>query len=184
MKIGINLLPFNKKKEIKMAERFRAILGWEAIIIFVVVLFLGFSFGVDYLLSLDLQLASDDRINKSNVEQYKTIRYYESKFSEINSKISKISNIVGGQIYWLNLFSKLEDALPDNVEIGGMSTNNFSVHFTGKAKTRDDLLLFKNNLEKEVCFENINLPLSDLVSKENIIFQIDLEIREDCIKNK
>lgn len=184
MKIGINLLPLDKKKEIKVAERFRAVLGWEAVILFVVVLFLGFSFGVDYLLSFNLELASDDRINKSNVEQYETIKYYERKFSEINSKISKISSITGGQIYWLNLFSKLEDALPDNVEISGMSTNNFLLHFTGKAKTRDDLLLFKNNLEKEVCFENVNLPLSDLVSKEDVVFQIDLEIREDCVKNK
>jgi Tfp pilus assembly protein PilN len=184
MKIGINLLPLNKKKEVQMAEQFRAVLGWEAVIFSVVAIFFGFVFGIDYLLGLNLYLASDNKINKSGGAQYETIKYYERKFSEINSKISKISSITSGQIYWLGLFSKLESAIPDKVEISGISTNNFSLHFAGKAETREDLLLLKDNLEKEECFENINLPLSNLVSKENVIFQIDLEIKEGCIKNK
>jgi hypothetical protein len=184
MKIGINLLPPNKKEEILTARRFRTVLGWEVIILFMAVAFFGFIFGINYLLSFNLQLVAESNDNKSNGAQYETIKHYENKFFEINSKIYKISSINSGQIYWSQIFMKLNDAVPDNVEISGMSTKNFLMYLAGKAKTREDLLLFKDNLSREVCFQNVNLPLSDLVSKKDIAFQIDLEIKEDCVKNK
>jgi hypothetical protein len=185
MKIGINLLPPNKKEDICNAERFRSVLGWEAVIFFLAILFFGFIFGVNYLLDFNLRVIADNKVSDSRgSKQYETIKNYENKFSEINSRITKISNITSGQIYWSTLFSKLGKIIPDNVEISGISTKNFSIFFAGKAKNREDLLLFKNNLIQESCFENVNLPLSNLVSKEDIVFQIDLEIKEECIKNK
>ncbi len=184
MKIGINLLPPNKKEEVRIAEKFRSILGWELVILLMVVMFFGFIFSINYLLNINLRLISDGKINEANGAQYDTIKYYESKFSEINTKMAKISSITNGQIYWSTLFSKLNNAVPDNVEISGLSTKNYSLSLAGKAKTREDLLVFKDNLEKEDCFENVDLPLSDLVSKEDIAFQIDLDIKENCAKNK
>lgn len=184
MKIGINLLPPEKKAQLYASERFRSILGWEAVIFLVAGVFFGFIFCVHYLLSFNLQLISATSVSKSNGAQYETIKYYESKFSEINSKISKISSIASGQIYWSELFLKLNNLVPDNVEISGMSSKDYALFLAGKAKTREDLLVFKDNLSREECFESVNLPLSDLVSKENIAFQIDLEIKKSCIKNK
>ncbi len=185
MKIGINLLPPSKKEEIITAERFRSVLGWEAIILLLAILFFGFVFGVDSLLNFNLRVISDNKNSDSRAsQQYETIKQYEDKFSGINSEIAKISNITSSQIYWSALFSKLGDIIPDNVELSGISTKNYSIFFAGKAKTREDLLLFRDNLSKEACFENINLPLSNLVSKEDIVFQLDLDIKEECIKNK
>jgi Tfp pilus assembly protein PilN len=184
MNIEINLLPPEKKKEIQTAKQFRAVLGWEAVIFSVGIIFFGFIFGINYLLNLNLQLVSKSKGSEVSGSQYETIKYYENKFSEINTKISKISNVANDQIYWSILFSKLENAIPDNVTLDGLSTKNFSVYLAGKAKTRDDLLIFRDNLTKEECFDNMNLPLSNLVSKEDIVFQIDMEIKENCIKNK
>jgi hypothetical protein len=50
------------------------------------------------------------------------------------------------------------------------------------ANNRDNLIQFKDNLEKESCFSEINLPLSNLVEKENVEFQIDFNIKKDCLK--
>lgn len=184
MKIGINLLPPEKKEEIRTAKRFRAVLGWETVTFGVFATFFGFIFGINYLLNLNLQLVSKSKGSEVSGLQYETIKYYENKFAEINSKIYKISSIENDQIYWSILFAKLGNAIPDNVAIDGLSTKNFAVYLAGKAKTRDDLLLFRDNLTKEECFDNINLPLSNLVSKEDTVFQIDLEIKERCMKNK
>ncbi len=184
MKIKINLLPQNKKEEIARVSLFHAILGWELTILFIMSLVIVFLFGVDHLLKLNLQLVSESKDSAFSNAQYETVKYYENKFSEINSKLSKISGITRGQIYWSELFLKLNGAAPDNIEISGLSTNNFSVSLAGEAKTRDDLLLFEDNLSKNDCFENINLPLSNLVSKDNVVFQMDLEIKEACVKKK
>lgn len=184
MKIGINLLPPEKKESLRTAKRFQSVLGWEMAIFCIFVIFFGFIFGINYLLNLNLRLVSENNGNEVSGLQYETIKYYENKFFEINTKISKIASVANDQIYWSVLFSKLENAIPDNVAIDGLSTKNFAVFLAGKARTRDDLLIFKDNLTKEECFDNINLPLSNLVSKEDIVFQIDLEIKENCIKNK
>ena len=42
----------------------------------------------------------------------------------------------------------------------------------------------KDNFSQEGCFTDINLPLSNLVSKDNIDFQIQFNIKEECVKNK
>jgi Tfp pilus assembly protein PilN len=184
MKIGINLLPESKKSEIKKAEKFRTILGWEVVILCMGLIFFVFIAGIDYLLRFNLQL---DELNKDNAlseEQYKTIDYYENKFSEINAKLGKISSITDGQLYWSRLYFRLSQITPDNIEITSLSTKNFSVFLAGKAKAREDLLVFKDKLSQDECFENVDLPLSNLVSKEDIVFQMDLEVKEACIKNK
>ncbi|MFA5961142.1 MAG: PilN domain-containing protein [Parcubacteria group bacterium] len=184
MKIGINLLPQDKKDEILKNERFRSVLGWEIVFFCTGLVFFTFIFGIDYLLRFDLQANSEIMGNNLNGAQYQTIAYYENKFSEINAKLTKISAISSGQLYWSNFFLMLNRATPHSIEIIGLSTKDFSVHLMGKAKTRDDLLSFRDNLSKEECFENVNLPLSDLVSKEDIAFQIDLGIKENCIKKR
>jgi len=142
----------------------------------------GFILGINYVLDLNLRLVSERSSDESTETQYETIQYYEGKFSEINAKLSKISGVTSGQIYWSKLFSKLDGVIPPSVEISGIATKNYALFLSGQAKTRDDLLLFRDNLAKEACFSNVNLPLSDLVSRENIVFQIDLEIKEECIK--
>lgn len=183
MKIEINLLPQNKKEEIRKSKQFQSILGWEVVISFIAVIFFGFIFVLNHLIDLNFKVVSAEN-NGSDGNKYETIKYYENKFSEINSKISKISDVSKGQIYWSEFFLKLNGAVPDSVEITDLSTKNFSAYLAGKAKTREDLLRFQDNLNKIECFENVNLPLSNLVSKEDVAFQMDLEIKEQCIKNK
>jgi Tfp pilus assembly protein PilN len=184
MKIGINLLPEAKKEELMRAERFRAVLGWEVIILCMGLIFFLFIFGIDYLLNLNLQQSAYAKNSELSGKQYETINYYENKFSEINAKLGKISSISVGQLYWSRIFSRLNRLVPDNVGITGLSTKDYSIFLSGKAKTREDLLLLKDRLSQDECFEDINLPLANLVSKDDVVFQLDLGIKEDCIKNK
>jgi len=63
-----------------------------------------------------------------------------------------------------------------------IETSDYSVLLTGKAKSRDDLITFKENLEKEECFSNVNLPLSNLVAQKDVEFQIDFSIKKECLR--
>lgn len=184
MPIEINLLPENKKEEIARAERFRSVLGWEMIAFLIGAAVISFLVGVGYL--LDFELKADDAMAKNGLsgEQYQTIDYYQAKFTEINAKLNKIVSIDASQLYWSRLFLKLDAIVPSGVEISALSSKDYAVYLTGKAKNRDDLILFKERLSQDDCFQDVNLPLSDLVSKENIAFQIDLDVNSDCIKNR
>jgi Tfp pilus assembly protein PilN len=184
MKIEINLLPQDKKDGIRKAKKFWRVLGWESVILCMGIILFGFIFGINYLLNYNLQIISELAGSGIGGEKYQTIDYYEDKFSGINVKLAKISDIYHDQIYWSELFSKLNQTVPRDIEISALSTKEFSVFLSGKARNREDLLSFKDRLVAEDCFLNVNLPLSNLVSKEDVVFQIDLEISEECVKNK
>jgi len=55
---------------------------------------------------------------------------------------------------------------------------------SGAADTRDNLLAFKDNLEKEGCFSNVDLPLSNLVDKTDVSFRIVFDVKESCLKKE
>ena len=54
----------------------------------------------------------------------------------------------------------------------------------GLADTREDLIFLKEKLGEDGCFSDIDLPLSNLVDKNNIEFQIVFKIKSDCLKKK
>lgn len=47
----------------------------------------------------------------------------------------------------------------------------------GRAETRESLLGFKKELEKDVAFSLVEVPLSDLAKSRNIFFTINLNIK-------
>ena len=126
----------------------------------------------------------NENLLQQSQDKYQQLGVYQKKFKQANDLGQVLSKIQLGHIHWTNLFQKLSEATPDNVQISNLSTKNYAVFLVGKAKTRDDLINFKNKLEESTCFQNINVPLSDLVVKNNVDFQIDLTISKDCLKEQ
>jgi len=160
-----------------------AAIFWEAAILFAVVMAMAFLFGINYVLSLNEDIAHESRANASNSEKYALIGKYESDFSDANSKISDLLSVASDQLYWSNLFIRMSRAVPGGVDVISISTKDYSAVLTGEAATRDDLVAFKDALNSDSCFSNVDLPLSDLVSRDNIDFEINLNINKDCLKS-
>jgi hypothetical protein len=59
---------------------------------------------------------------------------------------------------------------------------NYTVLLSGQAATRDDILALEKKLKESACVKNVNVPLSNLFSQENIDFQIDFEMQKECLK--
>ena len=181
MEIRLNLLPENKKEEIAQAKRFRSAVFLEVEIFVIILVFLAFLFSINYILSLETKFAEDSINQDSGKEQYKVVKQYEENFSTTNSKTADLGLINKDQLYWSNMFQKLSNLTMDGVSISSMSTKNFSIIITGVSSTRDELIAFKDKLSTDKCFSNVDLPLSDLVSKDNVNFQINLNINRDCL---
>jgi hypothetical protein len=184
MEIKINLLPPYRKEEILQGKRIRTVVKLEGLVFFVAVIFFGFLVSFAYILKLDFYSVPDDSNSKNNHDQYEKIKNYDDEFSKINLQLASAIKMKKDQLYWSILLEKLSEKTPEGIEISNLSTKNYAVFLAGKAGNRDSLLSFKGNLEKEGCFTDVNLPLSNLVSKENIDFQMDLKIKEDCIKSQ
>lgn len=182
MKIKLNLIPHYKKEGIEKSRRFRIVLRWEAGLAGILAIFFALLLSMNYILKVNLSAISSGRPSTENSSQYKKIEKYEEEIRKINAQISNIEKIQKSQLHWSNLFLRLSNLAFSGIEINSLATKNFSVFLAGKASARDDLILFKEKLEKENCFSDVNLPLSNLTAKEDVDFQIDFKIKSECIK--
>lgn len=182
MKIKLNLLSISRKEAIKESKKMRSILKWGIEIFGILLVLFILLLNNNYILKTDLSLSSSNQENNEVNSKYAEIEKYNTEIKQVNSKITDIESIQKGQIYWSKLFLKLNSILTSEITLSNFSNKDFTVFLVGKAKTREALVSLKDRLEKEECFSGVKLPLSNLVSKDNVDFQIDFNIKEECIR--
>jgi Tfp pilus assembly protein PilN len=181
MEININIIPDYKKEEISQTKRLWSVLKLGLVLVFISIVFLLFLLGLNKTLDLNLQSVALGQETGKDKEQYDKIRTLDEKFSGINSDVNEVMSIKRDQLYWSKLFILMKDKVPGGVELTGLINKDYNVSLSGKADNRDSLISFKESLEKEDCFSDINLPLSNLVERDNIVFQMDFQIKEECL---
>ncbi len=182
MKISLDLLPQNKKREIKRDKLFREILREDFLFISPMLLLVVILLNVFYLLTIQRKTDVAAYALEQSQDQYRELNKYDEDFKKINEASSLVLKMQNGHLRWANVLNILSNVIPDGIAVDSLATKNYNFYLAGKAKTRDGLLIFKSNLEKESCFKNINIPLSNLVVKEDVDFQMDFEVSQDCLK--
>lgn len=183
MKIKLNLLPEKRAKEIKKKSILRFIIWQEIVVIFMVVMFLIMIKGIDVVVNLRLSSLEQQLSSQKLGNNFKEIDKYKSNLQNINKKLFLIEQIQQDSVDWLNVFDYINEATPNNITIKSIRNDNHIVTIMGVATTRDQLILFRNNLNKADCFTEINVPLNDIVLKRNIDFQINFKINKSCLSN-
>jgi hypothetical protein len=181
MEINLNLIPPYKKDAITRGKRLRMVVRIELAIIFFMLMLFAYLYGIIHLLDYNLNAVSGNAGASGEKSKYEEIARYDSKFKDINAKTIQIEKIKKDQFYWSGLFVNLSQSILSGISIENVATKEYAVFLVGKADSRDNLIAFKEKLGKNSCFSNVNLPLSDLVSKGNIDFQMDLEIKKECL---
>lgn len=183
MEINLNLIPPYRREEIKKARQLKLIIRIELALVSFYLVFCGFLLGLGYILDLNMETAS----SAENVQVpggkggYEKIKNYDEKFKNINSQMSQMEKIKRDQLYWSDVFSKFSRDILPGIALENLATKEYAIFLVGKADSRDNLIAFKESLEKDDCFSNVNLPLSNLVSKGSIDFQMDLEVKKECV---
>lgn len=181
MDIKLNLIPPAKREEIKKTKRQKTIIKAEMVLAVIFLAFYGVLLSFQYVLNIDL--ASENMLNSEmeQANQFSKIRRYNVEFKKANDQIRQVASIDKNQLYWSKVFMKLGQLIIPGISLKNFSTDNYSVTVSGTADTRDNLLSFKDNLEKEECFSDINLPLSNLVDKTDVEFKIIFNVKESCL---
>jgi len=183
MEIKLNLIPAYRKEEINQSRRFGYVLKWEIQMTFILVFLIFMLVALNYTVKTNLQVVVDENMNHSgNVGKYEEMKSYDSLVKNTNAKVFEIDKIQSDQLYWSKFFMRIDRGNLNGLTMDSMVSKDFLVTIAGKAETRDNLISFKEALEKEDCFSEINLPLSNLVSKENVEFKIELKIKPECVK--
>lgn len=100
---------------------------------------------------------------------------YDKKVKNINEQVGYIAKIQEETIDWLKFMDIFSQSVTKGITIQNLSLNQKSDSFNlnGVAATRQDLLNFKASLEKTDLFKEINIPISSLLEKENIVFSFN-----------
>ncbi|MFA5777043.1 MAG: PilN domain-containing protein [Parcubacteria group bacterium] len=182
MRIYLNLLPEYKKEEIKKKVAFLKIIRNEVLFAVPILAFFVILATVNFSLKLRMQEIGDSFRIDDSPKEYEELEKYEEKFKDINSKAMYKYKIQKNNLNWSGIFYKINDIIADDVYLSDLVTADYGMSLAGKAKTRDDFLKFQENIKAEECFSDVETPLSSLVSKENVGFQINFKIKEDCLK--
>lgn len=181
MKVKLNLIPPVRRFEISQANKLRFVLHWEVNLAFIVGVFIALLASLNYLLQINLQTQLSEVENKDK-SRYERISELDSSFEKMNEQIYFDELIQSDQLYWSNMLKELGESLPRGIRAVKMANKDYKFLLAGTADTRDTLVSMKESLSQNDCFSEVNLPLSSLVSRENIDFQVEFNIKESCIK--
>jgi len=183
MEIKLNLISPEKKEEISKKNQLTATIRIEIFLTVILAVFLGMLLIFNYILNLNLNSTLTAEKKNENSGKYDKIKELDENFSQANRNLTDVISIKNSQLYWSKMFVKINSLVFPGIKIISIVTSDYSISLGGISDTRDNLMLFKDKLNSEKCFTNVNLPLADLVGKSDIVFQIDLSIDKNCLKN-
>jgi cell division protein FtsB len=207
--MNFNLLPPESREELKWEKINRSFVMHSAIIIamvFVFILLLSIiQLYADVKLS-DFKKAINLREENIRVQEVKEM---EDEIKNFNEYLATIDKIQKNHLYFSQVISIFTENVPGSVQIARLNIsqpeekkNNaiqpkktsiadtsskkteekkFQININGKAAKRDDLLSFKNALEKTSCFAKIYSPLSNLVEREDIDFSFVGDLNKEFL---
>ncbi|MBI2050161.1 MAG: hypothetical protein HYT35_01750 [Candidatus Staskawiczbacteria bacterium] len=106
----------------------------------------------------------NDLIKKYNADLAKANAFYKKDL-----KFSDVIKIILGIPRPAELFFS-------DISIESSQDEKIKIAIFGKSNTRDDLLIFKNNLENSGKIENVYFPPNNWIKAKNIDFYLTLEV--------
>ena len=118
--------------------------------------------------------------NKTQKE-YQELKQYEDKFSQTNATTILIQQSLKLQQRWTNIFKTLDTITPQDITLDSIFLDSTGSVIHGVAKDRDTLLEFEQRMRDHSCFQSVEVPLSSLVQKENVNFEMDFSVQAECL---
>ncbi len=103
-----------------------------------------------------------------------------------NSKLATLNKIEQEFVPWSTIFLSVAKTIPPNISLSSLTVEKSggNLLIQGIAKNRNDLLNFTKLLEGSSLFEFVESPLSNLLIKEDIAFELKAKLSISSIKNR
>ena len=171
--IEINILPEESKKRIKTENVFNSL---RKMLLFLTLIVLFVS---TILLLARVALKYQADIYKNFPVAYESSSTKDSGTKEIENKVIQVKNIQEGFVDWYGTISDLTEILNKDIKLESFSIDRDSavLSIAGVAKTREAFLQLKTDLENSGRYLNIDFPVKNLLEKENIKFDLKVNIK-------
>ncbi len=189
----INLLPIQQKKEILQEENWRLVLiVGITILAFLICLTL-------MLFSIKIYISGQVEVQKTFLEaeeeEFKTseLRNLEEELTLTNRTLLELNSFYQEQLNTTEILGKISETLPAGTHLTTLNFTSLTItekekyiaqiSLSGFAPTREILLEFKKNLEKENLFDEICFPPSNWVKPTDIDFSVNFKITQEILRN-
>lgn len=185
MRILLNLLP-EEKKHLLSRRFFSRFFLWQSSLLLILILFyLSILASMYFLLHYqrgisETSLASFDQYN----EEAKKLVQYQESFKQVNGLTRDIGRYLDGHLQWGNLFTLLDTITPQGVGLVELTTKDYTVSLIGQADTREAFLEFEAALKASSCTSDVKVPISNLFEQKEIDFQLDFNLKRECLLDK
>ncbi len=183
MKIKLSLLPKSKEKKLKNNKILKFVVLQEIMIIIITLLFFIAIKGVDAIAKYQLSSVNQQLAIKESSGENVEIKKYEEYLREAGLRVDLIKIIQRFDVGWIAVFEKLSTLLPQEVLIKSIKGNGLNLTLKGTAQNRDFLIKMKEDLENDDCFDGINIPLNNIVLRENIEFELNFDVNMKCLNS-
>jgi hypothetical protein len=171
--LNLNLISKQVKQEIKIRRLYALTLRVEIILILVALSVGSLLLAAQIILSgsyngVDKKIAETIRVNSGD---------YKSETRKMNNELAAITKIQSGFISSPRLIIAITGIIPPGVSLDYLNINFLSktVRLKGQASLRNNLLSFKENLNKSEIFSGAVFPIQDIAQKEKINFDLNLK---------
>jgi len=172
MDITINLLPPDKKEELKNLRIAGVVfkIGLSALLALLTLyafMFFCVKAIVIYKSAFDLEV---ERFRQS--ESYVEVQKAQN---EIRKKSEQARQIKGGLLqktdYW-SVFERINAIIPDDIYLKQIKISENTIQVNGLALKRQSLLVFEQKMDESETFSDVESPISNLVANENVDFEL------------
>ena len=177
--LHLNLVSKELKKEIKLAHIYK-LMNRASHILILLTIFIA----IAILVSKIILQNNFNRIVEETTLITRESQGRNNQVREINNKLSQVDKIQTDFINWSFLIEDVFKFAGDNISFYSIKITKqpASIKIKGKAGSRDKLLAFKKSFEDSEIMENIDFPITNILEKENIDFEIKADLNLGKIK--
>ncbi len=171
--ITLNLIPDKQKTILKNGRNFTVFRE----VVMLVFLFASIMAMMLWLSRYYLELELSD-IAQRNSANIMSNEYAGGRIVKINSQINSTEAVTNNYLPIRPTLQAVIDIVPEKIALKSLSYSRVqsAMQLSGTAKSRNDLLDFKAALQSAPWIVSVELPMSDLVEKENNEFDISLTV--------
>jgi len=175
----INLLPKERRDVIKIDNFNRFVMKINFIIGSALIVLLTFLGAMLFILNIYHKI-NDEAIQRDTGGKLSAvISQAKKEIDQQHIQIDKtLKHFENRKPYW-NYLDKINATLPEKVYLKKVEINEENIFIQGIADNRDDLLSFETALKKQDYFKNIEMPISNLTSQENVNFEIIVNLNKE-----
>ncbi|MDD3498589.1 MAG: hypothetical protein PHH24_03785 [Candidatus Moranbacteria bacterium] len=181
MKITLNLLPKSRERKLTNKKVLKLFLWQESALIFIVLFLFGITLGTNEIIKIKMDSIENQSFLDSPKESYAEIKKYEDYLKNFKSDVYAIEKVQKNITDWVFIIQKVSENIPEGIAIKSVSNEGFKVSMSGVADSRDNLIKMKSQMEEIGCFEEVLIPINDIVLRENIDFKIDFKVSKNCL---